>query len=469
MLGLASMLGGGLVLRGAWGLGKGIWKYGKGIFEKFRPTRAAAGVTETIAETVIAKEAVTAAAKSSKLGLISRAMLPFQKIGEGIKSAPIKLPDLGKVSDALKVFGTKVPKVPAALGTVAKIAGKAAVPLAIGVELLDIIRAQDKVTATAKAAGGLGGGLAGAKLGALAGTAILPGIGTIVGGILGGLGGYIGGKWLGGKAVEAFREQPGAPADSTQFMQPMAEAANKVSAILGSFSVYLQGQADAVISNLTQLSEQAWNITAIKTAFAENLQSQATAVISNMEQMGQQTWRIVAIETAFAANLQGVANSIVANGKSLAGALALAAARAATFQLPSISLPSFTPTPHATGGILTRPHLGLVAEAGPEAIIPLSARMRSRALALYEETGRRLGVRPYVEGGFAGSVPVAVGASGVSSAVTIGSVEINFDISANDGQDVLQAIRANYKTIANEITNMIADGLGSVYHNTPAK
>jgi hypothetical protein len=28
-------------------------------------------------------------------------------------------------------------------------------------------------------------------------------------------------------------------------------------------------------------------------------------------------------------------------------------------------------TPHATGGIFTRPHIGLVAERGPEAIIPL--------------------------------------------------------------------------------------------------
>jgi tape measure domain-containing protein len=63
---------------------------------------------------------------------------------------------------------------------------------------------------------------------------------------------------------------------------------------------------------------------------------------------------------------------------------------------------------HAMGGILTRPHLGLVAEAGPEAIIPLSTRMRARALALYEETGRQLGVRPYAVGGFAGPVPVAV-------------------------------------------------------------
>src|SRR5690606_740327 len=34
---------------------------------------------------------------------------------------------------------------------------------------------------------------------------------------------------------------------------------------------------------------------------------------------------------------------------------------------------------YAVGGILTRPHLGLVAEAGPEAIIPLSVSMRSRA------------------------------------------------------------------------------------------
>ncbi len=78
------------------------------------------------------------------------------------------------------------------------------------------------------------------------------------------------------------------------------------------------------------------------------------------------------------------------------------------------------PTAHATGGILTRPHLGLVAEAGPEAIIPLSARMRGRATALWEETGRYLGVKPYARGGFAGVsavAPVAVGA-GISALVS---------------------------------------------------
>ena len=30
------------------------------------------------------------------------------------------------------------------------------------------------------------------------------------------------------------------------------------------------------------------------------------------------------------------------------------------------------PIPHAAGGIFTRPHVGLVAERGPEAIIPLN-------------------------------------------------------------------------------------------------
>jgi hypothetical protein len=45
---------------------------------------------------------------------------------------------------------------------------------------------------------------------------------------------------------------------------------------------------------------------------------------------------------------------------------------------------------HATGGILTRPHLGMVAEAGPEAIIPLDG--SRRAVSLWEKTGQLLGV-----------------------------------------------------------------------------
>lgn len=49
-------------------------------------------------------------------------------------------------------------------------------------------------------------------------------------------------------------------------------------------------------------------------------------------------------------------------------------------------------TKHANGGIVTRTHVGMVGEAGPESIIPLSSARRSRGLALWKETGERLGV-----------------------------------------------------------------------------
>lgn len=45
---------------------------------------------------------------------------------------------------------------------------------------------------------------------------------------------------------------------------------------------------------------------------------------------------------------------------------------------------------HALGGIFDEPHLGIVAEAGPESIIPLDG--SDRSLSLFEQTGEMLGV-----------------------------------------------------------------------------
>ena len=47
-------------------------------------------------------------------------------------------------------------------------------------------------------------------------------------------------------------------------------------------------------------------------------------------------------------------------------------------------------TPHASGGILTQPHLGLVAEAGPEAIIPLSD--KSKGIPILFKAAQILGL-----------------------------------------------------------------------------
>jgi hypothetical protein len=48
-------------------------------------------------------------------------------------------------------------------------------------------------------------------------------------------------------------------------------------------------------------------------------------------------------------------------------------------------------TPYARGGFINRPHKGLVGEAGPEVIIPLSGNMRDRAKGLFKRTAGILG------------------------------------------------------------------------------
>ena len=127
-------------------------------------------------------------------------------------------------------------------------------------------------------------------------------------------------------------------------------------------------------------------------------------------------------------------------------------------------------SPHATGGILTHPHLGLVAEAGPEAIIPLSTRMRARALALYEETGKRLGVRPYADGGFAGVIPESreqkIPVSVTPSLAMPGSatINLNFDLAGLVSQVVIES-REDIDGAVNRITDAIANNLRAIFQN----
>lgn len=57
-----------------------------------------------------------------------------------------------------------------------------------------------------------------------------------------------------------------------------------------------------------------------------------------------------------------------------------------------------SPVYHADGGLVTQPHLGVVGEDGPEAIIPLSPSRRSRALDLWQQAGKWLGVKLHAAG-----------------------------------------------------------------------
>lgn len=120
----------------------------------------------------------------------------------------------------------------------AKLAGRVATPLAVGMEGVDVARVAmdpnatgtDVATQVAQGAGRLGAAGAGAAAGAAAGTALIPipVVGTALGGIAGGLAGYYGAD----KTIEAGRRMLGsdaaAPASRAPGLlpdQPAAQAA----------------------------------------------------------------------------------------------------------------------------------------------------------------------------------------------------------------------------------------------------
>ncbi len=79
---------------------------------------------------------------------------------------------------------------------------------------------------------------------------------------------------------------------------------------------------------------------------------------------------------------------------------------------------------YANGGYINRPHLGLVGEAGPEMIIPLSASRRARAMDLYNQTGQMLGVRAYANGGLVGGSVKTPNSQPVQASVNVGSISV---------------------------------------------
>lgn len=133
-----------------------------------------------------------------------------------------------------------------------------------------------------------------------------------------------------------------------------------------------------------------------------------------------------------------------------------------------------TVTAHAEGGIMTHPHLGLVAEDGAEAIIPLSSSRRNRGIDLWEQAGEMLGVRPYAEGGVAGNaqpIPSTGGNSGgIIVPVTIENVTVEINIdggSAQDPQELAETIKENIRGMTDEIAYQLAISIQQSFSNMP--
>ncbi len=134
---------------------------------------------------------------------------------------------------------------------------------------------------------------------------------------------------------------------------------------------------------------------------------------------------------------------------------------------------------HAYGGIMTKPHMGIVAEAGPEAIIPLSGEKRQRGIELWQRTGELLGVRPYADGGIVGEEP-----ADIPTATPAGrggqSISVKVEVSASptfiirgggdaDENKILAVLKAYIREMADDIGDELAERLARIFANMPVK
>lgn len=154
---------------------------------------------------------------------------------------------------------------------------------------------------------------------------------------------------------------------------------------------------------------------------------------------------------------------------------------------------------NAIGRIVSGKQLSWIGEEGPEAIIPLVPGRRDRALSLWKETGKRLGVLENVDlstaggnisqfptvGNFGevtsavqgfGEIPPPIyevvsvqqqNGGGASVVLQNGSVQIVIQVA--DGQSVTAAIDENLEEIGAKVAGKIAEKMQDQYRNTPAK
>ncbi len=135
----------------------------------------------------------------------------------------------------------------------------------------------------------------------------------------------------------------------------------------------------------------------------------------------------------------------------------------------------------AAGGIVNKAHIGMIGEAGPEAIIPLSGTNKHRGISLWQQAGEMLGMLPkHAQGGiFGGSADYKSmfeeaenkQQTTQSSNITISLGGMNFTFTGNgtgEKESIIATIRQQMPEIANEVAETIAKELQKVLPNMKA-
>lgn len=199
------------------------------------------------------------------------------------------------------------------------------------------------------------------------------------------------------------------------------------------------------------------------------------------------------VKGAFAAGYSATADvSVHLNWHLLNPSINIATSSSGSSVSASIATPHTGFTPHAEGGLFGNPHLGLVAEDGPEAIIPLGSKRRERGIDLWMQAGAMLGVSQYAEGGIIGKskyssdlfrnsedsedsrdssenkIGISVDTGGSRNVQVSVNMSPVFEISNDNPDTVMKLIRSQFKELTNDMTAEIARRVADSFANTPA-
>lgn len=383
-----------------------------------------------------------------------------------------------------------LPELPVAGSKMLKVASRAFRPLSTVMDIWNIASAEsgeERMRAIGGAAGGWGGFAAGAAAGAAIGS-VIPGIGTavgaLIGGTIGGLGGSAVGEWLGGqfehvkntaqKTWDGIKRMAGDTWNWISNTAPQSIGRGIGSAVGYIDSTLFNGQwwgerwsaVQNVAASSWETAKNIWNnaVNAIgETIFNgewwKDRWNGAKAVAKDAWEHATELWsgvRDTIENTVFSSDWWGNKWKSIKDWASNFFGKDNASGYSTVGWHPG--KPASNGKAYAYGGFVTLPHFALVGEAGPEAIIPLSSRFRSRALALWQATGRKLGVQQMGPGG--DSVSIALAGAGMNAPV----VNLHFDLSGLVGQITVQA-RDDLEETADRVAAVIARKLKSIFSN----
>jgi hypothetical protein len=406
---LSALLVGGVALKG----GKGIASLAKGGKSFAKAFTGSSKVGSEVAETV---------SKS------------LASAGESVgKSAGKALTESGAgVSKSLISAGESAGKAIGALNIVGDIASW-------GMSISNVIQAEekDRTKVIATEIGGQLGGYAGMAIGGAIGSVIAPGIGTAIGSAVGGLVGTLGGEVVGGVVDYVAQHNAG--------MKSAVNGMNTgISAIMaGEPKTFTDAERAAIdtgaldYENQLQASKNAsiWASadSAKQITAQEKFEKEQAEYLEKQQELAEQQ------KTK---DWQSKLATDISNGAYL--------------------------TPHANGGIMTTPHLGLVAEDGAEAIIPLSGSKRNTGFKLWEKAGEMLGVTPYSGGAILGNSPAPKIGNGCNISVSAPNVKLEVNVNgAQNSDDIVQIIKDNVQNITDDIAYNLAKSLNQVFANMP--